>query len=93
MLERLRDDGVVGWRVRWGEWSWRVRLGWVLLGLALLVASVALPVFGLAGGDLNAVAGWANILALPVSALGLVFVVADRAAARLTGRATSTVVV
>lgn len=66
-----------GWRGR----SWRARLGWRLLGSALIVVSVALPALALAAGDLNVVAGWANILALPVSALGLVLVFADRARA------------
>ncbi len=59
-------------------------MGWLLLGSALIVVSVALPAWALAAGDLNAVAGWANILALPVSVLGLVFIVADRAGARGT---------
>ena len=57
-------------------------MGWLLLGSALVVVSVALPALALAAGNLNAVAGWANILALPVSVLGVVFVLVDRAGAR-----------
>ncbi len=53
-----------------------------MLGSALIAASVALPAFALVAGDLDTVAGWANVLALPISALGLVFVLADRAVAR-----------
>jgi WD40 repeat protein len=49
--------------------------------------SVTLPALALAAGNLNAVAGWANILALPVSALGLVFILADRAGARSAAEA------
>ncbi len=71
----LRNDVRV--RRRWSEWSWRARVGWGLLGWALLMACVALPVWALAAGDVNEVAGWANILALPVTALGLVLVLAD----------------
>ncbi|GAA5071577.1 hypothetical protein GCM10023319_02910 [Nocardia iowensis] len=37
---------------------------------------VALPVWAVATDDVNKVAGWANILALPVSGLGLVLVLA-----------------
>ncbi len=62
----------------WSGWSWRTRAGWILLGLALLVVCVALPGWALASGDLTEVAGWANILALPVTALGVVLVYADR---------------
>lgn len=40
--------------------------------------SMALPALALAAWDLNTVAGWANILALPVSVLGLVFVLVNR---------------
>ncbi|MGH4011174.1 MAG: NB-ARC domain-containing protein [Pseudonocardiaceae bacterium] len=72
----------MGWRWRWSEWSWRARVGWGLLGWALLMACVALPVWALAVGDLNEVAGWANILALPVTALGLVLVLVDWTRAR-----------
>ncbi|MGH3811331.1 MAG: NB-ARC domain-containing protein, partial [Pseudonocardiaceae bacterium] len=43
---------------------------------------VALPVWAVTAGDLNEVAGWANILALPVTALGLVLVLADQARVR-----------
>ncbi|MGH8571536.1 MAG: hypothetical protein ACREX8_03030, partial [Gammaproteobacteria bacterium] len=78
----LRNDVRVGWRWRWSEWSWRARVGWGLLGWALLVACVALPVWAWAAGDVNEVAGWANILALPVTALGLVLVLADWARTR-----------
>ena len=58
----------------------------MLLGSALIVVAVALPALALAAGDLNAVAGWANILALPVSVLGVVFVLVDRAGARATAQ-------
>jgi WD40 repeat protein len=61
-------------------------VGWGLLGWALLVVCVALPAWALAAGDLNEVAGWANILALPITALGVVLVLADRDRA---GRASS----
>lgn len=50
---------------------------------ALLLTCVALPVWAVAGRDLEEAAGWANILALPVTVLGLVFVAADRAQARV----------
>ena len=62
----------------WSDWSWRARVGWGLLGWALLVVCVALPAWAVAAGNLNQVAGWANILALPVTALGVVLVLADR---------------
>jgi WD40 repeat protein len=53
------------------------------LGLGLIVSGIvvlclALPVWVLAGGGLNEVAGWANILALPVTAIGLLLAVVDR---------------
>jgi len=67
-------------------WSSRARVGWLLLGSALIVMSVAVPALALAAGDLNVVAGWANILALPVSVLGVVFVLVDRAGARAAAR-------
>src|SRR5260370_9089615 len=73
----LRDDGPMVKRRWWGGRSWRARAGWVLVGGALAVLGVALPVWALAG-DVNAVAGWANVLALPVSAAGLVLLLADR---------------
>src|SRR5712691_10723517 len=73
----LRDDGPMVQRRWWAGRSWRARAGWVLLGAALTVLSVALPVWALAG-DVVAVAGWANVLALPVSAAGLVLLLADR---------------
>jgi len=44
----------------------------------LVTVCVALPVWALAAGDLNEVAGWANILALPFTAVGVVLVFADR---------------
>jgi WD40 repeat protein len=74
---KLRDDVRVGWR-----WSWRARVGWGLLGWALVVACVALPVWALTAGDVNEVAGWANILTLPITALGLVLVLTDRTRSR-----------
>src|SRR5215475_4436678 len=69
---------VAGWSRIWSRWSWRARVGWGLLGWAVLVVCVALPAWALAAGDLNEVAGWANILALPVTALGVLLVLADR---------------
>jgi len=57
-------------------------VGWGLLGWAVLVVCVALPAWALAAGDLNEVAGWANILALPITALGVLLVLADRDRAR-----------
>ncbi|MGH3694763.1 MAG: NB-ARC domain-containing protein [Pseudonocardiaceae bacterium] len=62
--------------------SWRSRVGWGLFGWALSVVCVALPVWAVTAGNLNEVAGWANILALPITALGLVLVLADRARVR-----------
>ncbi|GIH29729.1 hypothetical protein Aph01nite_80390 [Acrocarpospora phusangensis] len=53
-------------------------MGWVLLGWTLMMVCVALPVWALTAGDLTQVAGWANILALPITALGVVLVLADR---------------
>lgn len=82
VLASFRDDGPVGRRAWWSGWSWRARVGWILLGWALLVVCVALPVWALAAGDLTEVAGWANILALPVTALGVLLVFADRDRAR-----------
>ena len=64
--------------LRWWDGSWRARVGWGLLGWALVTVCVALPVWALAAGDLNEVAGWANILALPFTAVGVVLVFADR---------------
>jgi WD40 repeat protein len=57
-----------------------------MLGWALLVLCVALPVWALAVGDLTDVAGWANILALPITALGVVFLLVDRDRVRVSGR-------
>ncbi|GAB4586621.1 NB-ARC domain-containing protein [Nocardia sp. IFM 10818] len=68
-------------RRRTGE-SWRIRLGWILLGTAMAILLVALPVWAVATGDVNKVAGWANILALPVSALGLVLLVVETRSAQ-----------
>ncbi|MFD0000593.1 NB-ARC domain-containing protein [Nocardia sp. NPDC127526] len=68
-------------RRRTGE-SWRIRLGWILFGTAMAMLLVALPVWAVATGDVNKVAGWANILALPVSALGLVLLVAETRSVR-----------
>jgi WD40 repeat protein len=53
-------------------------LGGRLLGWALFVMCVALPVWVLAAGDLNMAAHWAPVLALPLTALGLALVLADR---------------
>ena len=77
----LEGDGVVTQHsaVRWrlpGS-SWRSRVGWGLFAWALSVVCVALPVWAVTAGNLNEVAGWANILALPVTAPGLVLVLAD----------------
>ncbi|HET9254838.1 MAG TPA: hypothetical protein VFO16_06500, partial [Pseudonocardiaceae bacterium] len=70
----------MGWR--WSGWSWRFRVGWGLLGWALLVACVGLLVWALAAKDVNEVARWAPILALPMTAVGLVLMLTDRARAR-----------
>jgi hypothetical protein len=78
----LRNDVGMGGRRRWSGWSWRARVGWGLLGWALLVLCVGLPVWALAVGQLDEVAGWANILALPVTAAGLALVLKDRDQAR-----------
>ncbi|GAA4467253.1 ATP-binding protein [Phytohabitans houttuyneae] len=58
--------------------SWRVRIGWGLLSWAVLIVCVALPVWAVTSGDLNEAAGWANVLALPITGLGLVLVFADQ---------------
>ncbi|MEU1969432.1 tetratricopeptide repeat protein [Micromonospora sediminicola] len=68
----------MGRRTWWSRWSVRARVGWVLVGWALGVVAAALPVWALATNDLTEVAGWANILALPVTTLGLALVLADR---------------
>ena len=81
--------------MRWGRlsgWSWRTRVGWGLLALALTILCVALPVWALTSGDVNQVAGWANILALPLTAAGLVLVLADRHRDRNNGPSTADVV-
>jgi WD40 repeat protein len=57
-------------------------VGWGLLGWALVVGCVALPVWALTAGDLNQVARWATILALPMTALGLVLMLTDRTRTR-----------
>jgi len=62
------------WR---GLSSWRVRIGWGLLSWAVLIVCVALPVWAATSGDLNEVAGWANVLALPITGLGLLLVFTD----------------
>jgi NB-ARC domain len=84
-------DGVVMQHraVRWrpSGSSWRSRVGWGLLGWALAVVCVALPVWAVTAGDLNEVAGWANILALPITVLGVVLVLDDRARVRDTADA------
>jgi WD40 repeat protein len=72
----VRDDVRVGGR--WSGWSWWARVGWGLLGWTLVVACVALPVWALTAGDVNEVARWATILALPMTALGLMLVLTDR---------------
>lgn len=74
----IRNDVWMRWRGRWSAWSWRARLGWGLLGWAVVVLCVALPAWAIAAGDLNEVAGWANILALPVTVMGLLLVLVDR---------------
>ena len=60
------------------NWSLRGRVGWVFLGWAILTLCIALPVWGLATSDINTVAGWANILALPLTGLGVLLVLAGR---------------
>jgi WD40 repeat protein len=45
----------------------------------------ALPIWAMATGDVNKVAGWANILALPISALGLVLLLAEDGSANVGG--------
>ncbi|GAA2623340.1 hypothetical protein GCM10010399_63230 [Dactylosporangium fulvum] len=63
----------------WSVLSRSARVGWTLVGLAILVVCVAAPVWiASAGGDVNAAAGWANILALPITAAGLLLVLADQ---------------
>jgi hypothetical protein len=57
-------------------------VGSILLAGALVIACVALPLWAVTAGDLNEVAGWANILALPLTALGLVLVLAGHDRAR-----------
>jgi hypothetical protein len=73
----LRNDVFVRRRWGWG-WSWRLPSGWRLLGWVLVVGCVALPVWALTGGDLNQAARWAPLVALPLTALGLALVPADR---------------
>jgi WD40 repeat protein len=73
----LREDVGVRRRWSWGR-SWRVPLGWRLLGWVLFVVCMALPVWALAAGDLSLAARLAPILALPLTALGLALVLADR---------------
>jgi hypothetical protein len=59
----------------------RARVGSVLLAGTLVMVFVA-SLWAVPAVDLNEAAGWANILALPVAALGLVLVLADHARAR-----------
>ncbi|MEU3454694.1 NB-ARC domain-containing protein [Micromonospora sp. NPDC006766] len=62
--------------------SWQARLGIGTVALALAVVCVALPVWALTNGNLTDAAGWANILALPATVIGLVLtVVGERRAA------------
>src|SRR5215470_4559300 len=84
---KFRHDVRVSRRGWWPKPSWRTWVGWGLVGWALPVVCVALPVWALTSGDLTKVAGWANILALPVAVLGLVLVVADRDVARVAAAA------
>jgi WD40 repeat protein len=73
----MRHDVGVRWRWRWG-WLWRAPLGWRLFGLVLFVGCAALPVWALTAGDLDRAARLAPLLGLPLTALGLAFVLADR---------------
>ncbi|MET7399959.1 NB-ARC domain-containing protein [Dactylosporangium sp. NPDC005572] len=54
------------------------RLGWSLVGFAVLLVCVAAPVWIATTGDVNAAAGWANILALPITAAGLMLVFTEQ---------------
>ncbi|MCZ7422961.1 NB-ARC domain-containing protein [Verrucosispora sp. WMMA2121] len=59
--------------------SWMSRLGTTLATVALTAICLFLPVWALTkDGDLNAVAGWANILAFPATFLGMVLVMLDQ---------------
>jgi hypothetical protein len=69
--------------MRWAEkrqgTSLMSRLGITLLTVALMAICLSLPVWALTNkGDLNAVAGWANVLAFPATFLGLVLVTVDQ---------------
>jgi WD40 repeat protein len=55
------------------------RTGWLLIAWAIVVVFAAVPLWAFAGDDLNVVAAWANVLALPLTALGLALVIFDQA--------------
>jgi WD40 repeat protein len=74
----VRDDVLVRRRRWWWGWLSRAPLGWRLLGWVLFVVCVALPVWVLTAGDLEMAARWAPVLGLPLTALGLALVLADR---------------
>ncbi|MEU8154195.1 NB-ARC domain-containing protein [Micromonospora sp. NPDC048986] len=64
--------------------SWLTRLGTSTIAFALAVLCVALPFWALTDGNLTDAAGWANILALPATVVGLVLtVVGQRQTRRL----------
>jgi WD40 repeat protein len=66
-------------RERWKwDWSWRVPLGWRLLGGVLFAVCAAMPIWALTAGNLQQAARWAPLIALPLTALGLALVLADR---------------
>jgi WD40 repeat protein len=52
-------------------------VGIALLALGTVVLCVALPVWAVVGGNLSEVAGWANVLAVPVALLGLTLTLAN----------------
>jgi WD40 repeat protein len=62
----------------WSRRSRHARVGWRLLGWALLAVYVALPVWALMAGDFNRAARWAPILGFPLTAFGLVLVLTER---------------
>ena len=57
-------------------------LGIAFLSLGVVVLCAALPVWELASGNLNEVAGWANVLAFPVTVFGLFLTVVSSRPAR-----------
>jgi WD40 repeat protein len=57
-----------------GRFSFR----WRLFGCVLFLVCVALPVWALAAGDLEQAARWAPLMGLPLTAVGLALVLADR---------------